>query len=328
MQQQQQQQQQQQKQRAAMPVAGMDENTPKARPPVVSAVVVGSCGPPPKVLEEYVAPEALRMTIAANTDLDSRINAAGHRWSLDLDRGGAKVWSSASGVSSARLFRVSIVLEITCETPWALDLHECMRWLSLYERRRFYDDSLTSTRYLRRYDERNGAQMDVVRYTTKTEAGGLISPRVFTDVRVFFPERGAAPGRLGTTEVFGASVFFDEKKTPLPPHRSEGTGDATGDATGEGSFASPVKLSAHEARCTAARNLPGGGIRMVATFGERAGSDSSFQLRMTMTALSELGGWLPTSIVNSATTSVFKNIAVSFAAHLGTIDGVACRVVV
>ena len=39
------------------------------------------------------------------------------------------------------------------------------------------------------------------------EWGGLISPRVFTDVRVFFPERGAPPGRLGTTEVFGASVL-------------------------------------------------------------------------------------------------------------------------
>ena len=305
-------QQQQQQQQVKKQKHEEEERSAASRDPPpggkLTPATPNSCGPAPKALESYIAPVRLRSMIAINTDLNAAENAAGHPWSLEIDRDGARVWSSASGVSSARLFRVSIVLDVD-----GLDLHECMFWLSLYERRRRYDDSLTSTRYIRKFDEKNGSQFDVVRYTTKTEAGGLISPRVFTDVRVFFPER--TPGN----EVFGASVAFDGKKTPLPSHFSEGSGD------GRQSFASPLALSANEARCTAACNLPGGGIRMTKIKGNDGGA---FRVRVTMTGLSELGGWLPTSIVNSATTSVFHKIATSFARQLGTIKGAECRIVV
>ena len=52
------------------------------------------------------------------------------------------------------------------------------------------------------------------------------------------------------------------------------------------------------------------------------------RIRVTMTGLSEIGGWLPASTVNDATASAFHKIILSFAAHLGTIEGASCRVVV
>lgn len=118
----------------------------------------------------------------------------------------------------------------------------------------------------------------------------MVSGRVFTDGRLLCQIGNAI---AGTSVSWQSDVW-----------RFDGDSEAS-------------SLDAEEARCTVAHNLPGGGIAMVPM---QNGDD--VLVKVTMCGCTELGGWLPSTVVNFKVPDTFRELFVGLGAVLFA-EGVA-----
>lgn len=167
----------------------------------------------------------------------------------------------------------------------------------LYENRTRWDPALSSVAYLRRYATVKSPPasrwMDVVTYTTRPAAGGMISGRAFLDLRHTVRtvrHEGLSDGRrLELVEFASASAgsqWFE-------PAALEAALEA-GRGIGGGAYLELV----HDARLTRAVNHAGGGLTVCERLEESTGERV---VDVVALSCSDIGGRVPTSIVNSAT---------------------------
>ena len=179
----------------------------------------------------------------------------------------------------------------------------------LYENRISWDPAVSSVSYLRRYARRvddtpsaadspaaegGYKAIDVVTYTTKPAAGGLISGRAFMDMR--HTHRSC-------------HVVSGDESSPEPPlvrYASASVGGQWGedvesltacgllDEIGAREYLELVK----EARLVRGFNLPGGGLAVEERIDDETGERCVDVIALSST---EIGGRVPTSVVNSAT---------------------------
>ena len=160
-----------------------------------------------------------------------------------------RVWSSSSKLTKAKHFRVSMVLIMT-----GISLKEAFKQICWYHLRLKWDDVLNKPRIIRRFIKEENVtdtQVDICRYMTKEVAGGLISPRVFTDIRMFYGYDSENHMVLGSSHALPPA-----QNNLIPPSPHEGSGDVS-----EGSHSSPIEFTPKEKKCTLATNLIGGGMR-------------------------------------------------------------------
>ena len=203
------------------------------------------------------------------------------------------------------------------------------------------------------------AKISLVRYTTKEELGGVISPRVFTDVsciltRSVSDSLGLRAHDPSSFKVLGQLVGLsyalekDVESLAAASRLAEGEGsEENGSGNGHDSFLSPIAMNALESGCVRARNLPNGGLRfeLLGSQEENAGdegpskdgsrrkttgrdSNEFITVRVTMVGHTDFGGWLPTRVINGATGGAFLDIFTTFTDYLASIQGVECARVV
>jgi len=264
---------------------------------------------PSEILSEI---EGLREKTITNSDLaEGSCNYEGEPWIEESLKKGITVWSSKSKITKARHFRVSMVIDVE-----NISVEQIYDNISRYELRKKWDSVLNQPRTVRTYVREDGNATDVVRYMTKEAAGGLISPRVFTDIRMFF-------GNVGdSSSIIGGSIAL---KQELFKHiHSNAAHEGSGDSIT--SFNSAVKYTPAEEKCTVAENLPGGGLR-VDIIDEKTAT-GKMRVRLTMSSHTKLGGWLPQALVNSSTgnamAGIFENYVANFASFS---DGAKCEIV-
>jgi len=144
-----------------------------------------------------------------------------------------------------------------------------------YERRREWDTSILTPALLKSFARAGGEPVELLGYTTRPAARGLISGRSFVDMRC------ATCGVDGE----GRRTLHTVLSAPPAEHSAEW-----------------FELTDREG-AVRARNLPGTGVRLV-----EVGSSVLF----TLVSAAEIGGRLPAALVNGATGGSLLGIVAAF----------------
>ena len=197
------------------------------------------------------------------------VNADGNPWKLERNTGNIIVRYSTSNANTCRIFHVQFRVKI----PKSFDLNIFISNLMDMPKRVSWDKSIKSAKTHSTYDlamekdvklkKETGSHVtyELSEYTTASAAGGLVSPRWFLDARKFL-----------TTKDGTASCF-------------------TVDASASG-------LVEPQSGHVVAKNYNGGAsrIRRIKTL------EDGFEIwQSDSVAHCNIGGWLPTSIVNRET---------------------------
>ncbi|KAJ9448597.1 hypothetical protein DIPPA_08342 [Diplonema papillatum] len=223
--------------------------------------VPGSSGP---------APAGLRAALeAAETDARALFFGGntpdGYEWKLEQKRKEVALFTAKHAASSARRWRVECEIEgVTVEAVVAAS--------SGLEEKHTWDKSLTWTRHIKRYTM-DGGWADVEAYTTAAAAAGLISSRLFIDGRITKVERSDS-GEM--TTVLSATTNL---------HKDMPDADKIGVAA--------LEKCRKKTSLVRARTFSGGGLHAEKIPGRNA-------VKTTVLCHMDIGGYLPSAIVNSA----------------------------
>lgn len=201
--------------------------------------------------------------------INKEVNAEGNPWKVERDTGNIIVRYSASKTNSCRIFHVQFRVKI----PKSFDLNVFISNLMDMPKRVSWDKSIKSAKTHSTYKstlkkdvallKEEGTQVtyELSEYTTASAAGGLVSPRWFLDARKF------------TTTKDGTASCF--------------TVDASGSS-----------LVDPESGHVIAKNYNGGASRI-----QRIEIlEDGFEIwQSDSIAHCNIGGWLPTAIVNRET---------------------------
>ncbi|GBG34368.1 StAR-related lipid transfer protein 3 [Hondaea fermentalgiana] len=210
-------------------------------------------------------------------NLDPVHSCDGKTWQLEQDKDGIKVFSAAFPGQSTKRWKVTC----TCR---AESLHELCEELFNFDKRTGasgWDTALKTGNIVKTF----GEHFTVARMITNAAAGGAISSREFFDLRVryngpseykFAPENGCLT----------ATVGLDPKK----------------DKSWLPSMPKPDK------NYVVGTSYPGGGVRISAL-----GKDTFLYEMVTNM---NLNGWIPTSVINTATSSALLESHQAMLAHL------------
>ncbi len=206
-------------------------------------------------------------------------------WRQDISpkRPGPVVFSSPGGAEggSWRRFRAELLFSLPAQDGTeegsggegcaeSRFLRDIFENYCLFHRRETWDPSIATQRELRRWE----GGYSCVAYTTAAAAGGAIGPRLMVDVRVHRSEE--LPFENCSTN----SADFDEEAVH---------------GLGEGGR-----------RHVRAANLPGGGCTLARVEGGDAEGRRFF--RFCMLGRTDLGGWLPAALANSASAGAYRDI--------------------
>lgn len=162
----------------------------------------------------------------------------------------------------------------------------------MYENRIQWDPAIKDFEYLRRFAggtfDGIPTDVDVVAYRTSPGAGGLVSSRGFVDVRV----RTQRKNGILMISSFEAPLAGDVATETRAPDYFQRAVDAKG--------------------IVRARNLAGSGTRLT----EIRQKSNDVVLDICMVTASDLGGMLPSAIVNPAVASAFHEILLGLAREL------------
>ena len=193
---------------------------------------------------------------------------------IACNSGGIVVRSRPTPGSSCLTFMCSVTLSATVE-----QVANCMQ----QENRSKWDAQVNEPIYLSRF-KGDAASVDVIGYATASAAAGLISGRSFIDLRITKHIDGEAGG------VVSSSV--------AAPVGSDAELAACG--------AAEWLPNADRRRLVRARNLPGGGCSLR----RRKLDDVRLVTDLIMISATEIGGRLPSYIVNRATAGALRDIFV------------------
>jgi hypothetical protein len=140
-----------------------------------------------------------------------------------------------------------------------------------YERRLVWDSGISSTRTMRRFE---ADRAEVIAFTTHAVMGGLIPPRIFVDCR-----RTTVDAQDGS--VLACAVNWKEDDE-LIAQLARG----------------------HVRGC----NQAGGGILIAPAAKGRGDASAEAEWVLTMAGCADIGGWVPTNLVNEGTKSAFLSI--------------------
>ena len=197
------------------------------------------------------------------------VNADGNPWKVERDTGNLRVRYSSSNDNSCRIFHVIFRVKI----PKSFDLNVFIKNLMDMPNRVAWDKSIKSAKTWSTYDspldedislsKSSGTKIsyELSEYTTASAAGGIVSPRWFLDARKYILEKN------GTSSC------------------------VTIDASGTG-------LVQPESGHVVAKNYKGGAsrIKRIETL------EDDFEIwQHDSIAHCNIGGWLPTAIVNRET---------------------------
>ena len=210
------------------------------------------------------------VALKVHFDEDCDTNVDGFKWENEKEAGGVGVQSSKAKSTPAKRFRIRFLIKnADCETVYTTTVH----WA---HRLKWDTESLSWGRYLKRFKATGGSEedtIDVESYTSKAAAGGAVSPRCFVDSRLTRYTRDAS-GEV-------TEILSSVRNVPL-----------------KCSYAAPVGVKELETRLSKtkivrAKNNIGSGIKV--------SKQPNGDILVQMSAHPEIGGWLPVSVVNGAT---------------------------
>ncbi|KAJ9448595.1 hypothetical protein DIPPA_08349 [Diplonema papillatum] len=228
------------------------------------------------------APAGLR-TILEAAEKDGRAlffgskTPDGYEWKPDQKRKEAALFTAKHATSSSKRWRVECEVEgVTVEAILAAscDMENKLSW----------DKSLTWTRHISRYTM-DGCWADVEAYTTAAAAAGLISSRLFIDGRITKVKRTES-GEM--TSVLCATTNL---------HKDMPDADKIGVVE--------LEKCRKKTSLVRARNFSGGGLHAEKIPGKDA-------VKMILVCHMEIGGYLPSAIVNSASADAILDTTIDF----------------
>mmetsp|Transcript_20509 Transcript_20509/g.40321 ORF Transcript_20509/g.40321 Transcript_20509/m.40321 type:complete len:339 (+) Transcript_20509:92-1108(+) len=210
-------------------------------------------------------------------NLDADHTCDGKPWQLEQDRDGIKVFSAEFPGQSTKRWKVTC----TCR---AESLQELEAELMDFDRRvgaKGWDTALKEGSIVKSF----GEHFTIARMVTNAAAGGAISSREFFDLRVKY--HGSTQHHLAPDNgSISATVGLDPKK----------------DKTWLANVLKPDKTY------VLGTSHPGGGMRITSL------GDNTFKYEMVNNM--NLNGWIPTSVINSATSSALLESHQAMLAHL------------
>ncbi|KAJ9460893.1 hypothetical protein DIPPA_21735 [Diplonema papillatum] len=235
----------------------------------------GHDGPPPAALEAMMD-DCLR---EVQTSFFTDTTVDGVAWSKDKS-GPITVLGAKHKKSSSKRFRIEAVVEnVSIESVMGVeaDRRNKLDW----------DTAITWIHPIRRYATENGDWLDIEAYTSAPAGGGAISPRLFADGRLTRLIRSDT-GKL--QKVF-SGVAGVRKSTPYA--------DAAGITELEKNMEATKLVRAH--------NSTGSGLYL-----EAVGPTT---VRIVVLSHMEIGGWLPSSLVNGATAGALAHMVHLMVTH-------------
>eukprot|EP01060_Flectonema_neradi_P016652 TRINITY_DN23288_c0_g1_i1.p1 TRINITY_DN23288_c0_g1~~TRINITY_DN23288_c0_g1_i1.p1 ORF type:complete len:307 (+),score=71.18 TRINITY_DN23288_c0_g1_i1:60-980(+) len=221
----------------------------------------------PEIMEEC---EEGMTALKVHFDEDTDTNIDGFKWENEKAAGGVEVQSSKAKSTPAKRFRIRfIVKNADCETIYNTTVH----W---QQRLKWDTESLSWGRYLKRFKATGGSDddlLDVEAYTSKSAAGGAVSPRCFLDARLTRYTKNSS-GEV-------TEIISSVRNIPSTASFSASVG------------AKELEARLSKTKIVRAKNNIGSGIRIQ--------KQPNGDILVQMSAHPEIGGWLPVSVVNGAT---------------------------
>lgn len=232
---------------------------------------------------------------------DNCTSSSNKEWNQVLCKNHVRVESRASNASKFRLFKSTTRLRLPAENQ--MPFQDFVDAFCDYDARGRWDGNLLKGRVLAPPVKvalgEETVRVSVVRYSTAAAMGGIVSPRIFTDLMVYEGEEEEEP----KDRLFVASVSCDDAFLAAHADRLR---------------ISPqdLVLDEKEQKMVRATNLQGGCLEFCLE-SDSNHEDGSQVYSIVMIGFTDIGGWLSSTIVNAASANAFSTIALNFCRHVG-----------
>jgi hypothetical protein len=252
----------------------------EAGKPAAAAAAAVESGPPAVPAEgERRLQDGLQKALINLDGGDGKNNSEGKPWKQQQDSDGIKVWNSELPGESCKRWRCETVVK----APSIQALLEELFNFDVRAGPNGWDSAVKEGKVLAVF---KGDNYSLARMSTNAAAGGAVSSREFIDIRAKYVGGGHPACPEGGALITNVGLEPKKDKSWLPAMPSEDKNLVLG------------------------KSLPGGGVRISPV----AGQPGLFKYEM-VTNMS-LGGWLPSSVINSATGGALVESMQLMHAHL------------
>eukprot|EP00948_MAST-09A_sp_MAST-9A-sp1_P000997 g997.t1 len=260
-------------------------------------------------IDDALKEKIAEMLTAASVNIAGPDNYDGEKWKEALYKNFIRVETSKSKKSSFNLFRSMMKFQTGADSSFDDVVAEIWE----YDKRAKWDAQMAGGRMLLKtpvlvkgiQKDNDLVEVNVSRYNTIAALGGFVKPRVFTDLIVTInPEEKKGKEKATEREIMSTSIAWDIKKNK-----------ATGESIGLTDSA--VAFIGEEKGMVRATNLLGGCLRIrMKSVTEKEGEQRKI-FHVNMVGLTDLGGWLPSSVINTQSATAFHDIFKSFCDKIG-----------